>query len=111
MSFLLRVVCRTQLSQPGGEIRLLRVYGLSFEAVSGRGFGQRKQRATQKPLPEPLTSHVGSNTTPKWRLDCYDMRVPEGSVEHFLCLEMVCLSWSGDSGNSSCDCAVLLEIW
>ena len=24
---------------------------------------------------------------------------------------MVCVSWSGDSGNFSCDCAILLEIW
>jgi len=39
------------------------------------------------------------------------MRVPEVSVEHFLCLEMVCLSWSGDSGNFLCDCAILLQIW
>jgi hypothetical protein len=58
-----------------------------------------------------MSKKAGLRSPQKWRLDCSNRSVPEVPVEHFQCLEMVCVSWSGDSGNSSCDCAILLEIW
>jgi hypothetical protein len=31
--------------------------------------------------------------------------------EHFLCLDMVCVSWSSSSLNAYSECAIVMEIW
>jgi hypothetical protein len=47
-----------------------------------------------------------------WRPSCYIVWVPAvPSDEHFLCLDMVCVSWTSGSLKASSECAIVMEIW
>jgi len=47
-----------------------------------------------------------------WRLSCYIVGVPAVPPdEHYLCLDMVCVSWTSGSLKASSDCAIVMEIW
>jgi hypothetical protein len=34
-----------------------------------------------------------------------------GSDDHFLCLDMLCVSWVSASGRASSECAIVMEVW
>src|SRR5438477_2423062 len=47
-----------------------------------------------------------------WRLNCYSVGVPVVPPdEHFLCLDMLCVSWSSGTVRASSECAIVMEIW
>jgi hypothetical protein len=47
-----------------------------------------------------------------WWLNCYSVGVPAVlSDEHFLCLDILCVSWSSGPVRASSECAIVMEIW
>ena len=58
-----------------------------------------------------MTASASASSSPELRsLDCTSLLGLAVDSAHYLCLDMLHVSWMGAS-DGSCDCAILLEIW